>query len=104
MLFRIMIEQKSGGSILLVASTNGHVVLYPQPQVAYGISKAAIIHMTKSLAAEWAVYGIRVNCLSPGYMDTVLNHMAMELTRSRQPGCHVPQWDASGSPRSSWGP
>ncbi len=67
-------EQKSGGSILFVASVSGHLVVYPQPQAAYGMSKAAVIHMTKSLAAEWAVHGIRVNCISPGYMDTILNH------------------------------
>lgn len=67
-------EQKTAGSILFVASVSGHLVVYPQPQAAYGMSKAAVVHMTKSLATEWAVYGIRVNCISPGYMDTVLNH------------------------------
>lgn len=67
-------EQNTGGSILLIASVSGHLVVYPQPQAAYGLSKAGIVHLTKSLAAEWAVHGIRVNCISPGYMNTVLNH------------------------------
>ena len=68
-----MIESKSGGSILFTASISGHVTNYPQPQAAYSVSKAGVIHLTRNLAAEWAVHGIRVNCLSPGYMDTVLN-------------------------------
>lgn len=66
-------KQKSGGSITLIASVSGHKVNFPQPQVAYNVSKAAVIAMKASLAAEWAVHGIRVNSISPGYMDTVLN-------------------------------
>ena len=71
-----MIEQKSGGSILFVASVSGQIVCYPQPLVAYAASKAAIIHISRSLAAEWAVHGIRVNSISPGYMNTVLTQGA----------------------------
>lgn len=51
----------------------GHIVNAPQVHVAYGTSKAAVQHMTRCLAAEWAGYGIRVNSLSPGYMDTRLS-------------------------------
>jgi sorbose reductase len=68
-----MIQDKRGGSILFTASISGHATNYPQPQVAYNASKAATISMTKNLAAEWAIHGIRVNCISPGYMDTILN-------------------------------
>ncbi|KAJ3825500.1 hypothetical protein F5878DRAFT_653680 [Lentinula raphanica] len=68
-----MIAQKSGGSILFTASISGHRVNFPQPQVAYNTSKAAVFQLTRSLAAEWATYGIRVNSVSPGYMDTILN-------------------------------
>ena len=68
-----MIESKTGGSILFTASISAHSTNYPQPQAAYNASKAAVAHLTQNLAAEWAVHGIRVNCISPGYMDTVLN-------------------------------
>jgi sorbose reductase len=60
-------------SITLTASISAHRVNYPQPQAAYNVSKAAVVAMKSSLAAEWAHAGIRVNSISPGYMDTILN-------------------------------
>ncbi|KAH0355483.1 NAD(P)-binding protein, partial [Aureobasidium melanogenum] len=71
-----MQHQGTGGSIVFTASISGHRVNFPQPQAAYNVSKAAVIAMKDSLAAEWARYGIRVNSISPGYMDTVLNEGA----------------------------
>ncbi|KAL1746290.1 hypothetical protein HDZ31DRAFT_62316 [Schizophyllum fasciatum] len=68
-----MLKQETGGSIVFIASISGHSVNFPQPQVAYNTSKAAVLHIKDSLAAEWARYGIRVNSISPGYMDTILN-------------------------------
>jgi NAD(P)-dependent dehydrogenase (short-subunit alcohol dehydrogenase family) len=62
-----------GSSITLVASISAHRVNFPQAQVAYNVSKAAIVSLKSSLAAEWAIHGIRVNSISPGYMDTILN-------------------------------
>lgn len=70
---RHMKESRVGGSILLTASISAHHTNYPQPQSAYNVSKAAIAHLGRNLAAEWAVHGIRVNSISPGYMDTILN-------------------------------
>lgn len=71
---RQMATQKTGGcSITLTASISAHLVNFPQPQVAYNVSKAAVVSLKSSLAAEWAVHGIRVNSISPGYMDTILN-------------------------------
>ena len=60
-------------SITLTASISAHRVNYPQAQAAYNVSKAAVVALKSSLAAEWAVHGIRVNSISPGYMDTILN-------------------------------
>ncbi|KAH8748847.1 hypothetical protein BGZ57DRAFT_776280 [Hyaloscypha finlandica] len=68
-----MVQQGRGGSIIVVASISGHRVNWPQPQVAYNVSKSALLTLKSCLAAEWARYGIRVNSLSPGYMDTILN-------------------------------
>ena len=62
-----------GASIILISSIPAHHVNFPQPQVAYNVSKAGISHMARCLAAEWAVHGIRVNSISPGYMNTALN-------------------------------
>lgn len=61
-----------GGSIVMVGSMSGCIVNDPQPQIAYNMSKAGVIHMVRSLGAEWAKYGIRVNTLSPGYIATPL--------------------------------
>ena len=58
---------------MFTASISGHRVNFPQPQVAYNVSKSALLALKSSLAAEWARYGIRVNSISPGYMDTILN-------------------------------
>lgn len=69
----VMVEQGTGGSIVFTASISGHRVNFPQPQVAYNVSKAALLTLKNCLAAEWARYGIRCNSISPGYMDTILN-------------------------------
>lgn len=64
-----MIEQGQG-SIVNIASMSGLIINRPQPQASYNASKAAVIHLTRSLACEWAPYHIRVNAIAPGYMDT----------------------------------
>ncbi len=60
------------GKIINTASMSGHIVNTPQNQAAYNTSKAGVIHLTRSLAAEWAERGIRVNSISPGYIYTNL--------------------------------
>ncbi|CDO55798.1 hypothetical protein DV113_000204 [Geotrichum candidum] len=65
-------------SIILIASMSGHIINHPQPQTPYNISKAGVIHLAKSLASEWAQYGIRVNSLSPGYILTPLTRAILE--------------------------
>lgn len=62
----------TGGRIINIASTAGLKVL---PQIGvYCMSKAAVIHMTKAMAVEWGKYGINVNAICPGYIDTEINH------------------------------
>lgn len=66
-------QSPPGGTITLIGSISAHRVNFPQPQAAYNVSKAGIVALVKSLAAEWAVDGVRVNSISPGYQDTILN-------------------------------
>ncbi|KAL8817303.1 MAG: hypothetical protein Q9223_003839 [Gallowayella weberi] len=73
-----MIKAPSGGgSIIFISSIAGARVLHPQQQCAYNTSKAAVVQLANSLAAEWAQHGVRVNTISPGYMNTQLNEDAM---------------------------
>jgi len=67
-----MLKQGKGGSIINTASMSAHIVNIPQPQCSYNASKAGVIQLTKSLAVEWALKNIRVNCISPGYIGTEL--------------------------------
>jgi NAD(P)-dependent dehydrogenase (short-subunit alcohol dehydrogenase family) len=61
-----------GGAIVNVGSMSAQIVNRPQWQPAYNASKAGVHHLTKSLAAEWAPLGVRVNAVAPGYVKTEL--------------------------------
>lgn len=67
-----MIANKTPGSIIMISSMSAKIVNRPQNQAAYNASKAAVSHLMKSMATEWAPYKIRVNALCPGYQFTSL--------------------------------
>ena len=68
---RRMVERRSG-VIVNIGSISAMIVNRPQMQPAYNASKAAVHQLTKSLAAEWAPYGVRVNAMAPGYIKTAM--------------------------------
>jgi NAD(P)-dependent dehydrogenase (short-subunit alcohol dehydrogenase family) len=72
-------RQHGGGAIVNVASISGSIVNPGLTQTHYNTSKAAVIHMSKSLAMEWVHDGIRVNAVSPGYTLTEMNQRAAVL-------------------------
>jgi NAD(P)-dependent dehydrogenase (short-subunit alcohol dehydrogenase family) len=86
---RGLIAAGRGGSIINIASITG---LRPGPTVAaYGASKAGLIHLTRSLAMEWARHGIRVNALAPGYIETDLNREFLASDFAQAMRKRVPQ-------------
>jgi NAD(P)-dependent dehydrogenase (short-subunit alcohol dehydrogenase family) len=85
---RVMLGQGSGRIVTVASMSGAHIVNVPQQQVAYNASKGGLVAMTKSLAYEWAPRGVRVNALSPGYVDTPLlgsKHELHELWKAATP-------------------
>ncbi|GBE65829.1 short-chain dehydrogenase [Mycobacterium sp. MFM001] len=69
---KAMVARQRAGSIITTASMSGHIVNTPQQVGHYCASKAAVIHLTKAMAVEFAPHNIRVNSVSPGYIVTEL--------------------------------
>ena len=68
---------KAGGGVIVnVGSMSGDIVNYPQEQACYNTSKAAVHHLTRSLAAEWAPRNVRVNAVAPTYIATEMTKQA----------------------------
>lgn len=88
---RAMLRHRRG-SIVNIASMSGVIVNRGLSQVHYNASKAAVIHMSKSLAMEWVNRGVRVNSISPGYTATPMNtrpemvHQTKEFERQTPMG------------------
>jgi len=72
---RHMLEAKRG-AIVNIGSISGLIVNKSQGQISYNASKAAVHHLTKSLAAEWAARGVRVNAVAPTYINTPMTEFA----------------------------
>jgi NAD(P)-dependent dehydrogenase (short-subunit alcohol dehydrogenase family) len=75
-----------GKSIVFISSISGVVSMYPQQQCAYNCSKGGLTMLAKSMAGDWAKFGIRVNTVSPGYIATEMS------TQAEGAQAWVPEW------------
>ncbi|HEY0121322.1 MAG TPA: SDR family oxidoreductase [Rhizobium sp.] len=74
---RHMLNNPAGGRIINIGSISGQIAPKPQPQCHYNATKAAVHMLTKSLAAEWAQRGVRVNAIAPTYVETDITKRGM---------------------------
>jgi NAD(P)-dependent dehydrogenase (short-subunit alcohol dehydrogenase family) len=84
-----LIADKLNGSIVNIASILGFRV--GGRVVPYAASKAALLHLTRALAFEWARYGIRVNAIAPGHIATDLNREFFETDAGKALIARIPQ-------------
>lgn len=85
---QVMLAAKRG-AIVNTASMSASISNTPQNQAHYNASKAGVLHLTRSLAAEWAPRGIRVNSISPGYTKTALVADLLETPIGKE---MLPKW------------
>ncbi|CAI3945666.1 NAD(P)-dependent dehydrogenase [Commensalibacter communis] len=86
---RLMLKH-GRGSIVNIASMSGVIVNRGLMQAHYNSAKAAVIHMTKSMAVEWAERGVRVNAISPGYTATPMNTRPEMVNQMKQFASETP--------------
>lgn len=91
------------GAIVNIASMSGTIVNRGLLQVHYNSAKAAVQHLTKSLAMEWADRGVRVNSISPGYTATPMNTRPEVADQARQFASDTPM-QRMADPREMAGP
>ncbi|KZF23024.1 NAD(P)-binding protein [Xylona heveae TC161] len=100
-----LMQRKSPGSMVFIGSMSGAIVNVPQPQAPYNAAKAAVRHLASSLAVEWAHAGIRVNCISPGYMLTALTKKILDENPDlRQKWMSLIPQGQMGNPEDLMGP
>lgn len=88
---RRMVEQGSGGAIVNIASVNGILASRSWPETAYTASKGGVVNLTRELANQWALHGIRVNAIAPGYFES---EMTSELFANQR----AVDWVARNTP------
>lgn len=86
----ILMLKHGRGSIVNIASMSGVIVNRGLMQAHYNSAKAAVIHMTKSMAMEWAERGVRVNAISPGYTATPMNTRPEMVDQMKQFASETP--------------
>lgn len=92
-----MIDSNRGGSIINIASTAG---LRSWPGLGvYGISKGAIVHMTRQMAREWAGANIRVNCVAPGLIETDFSRVLIDDETLRSEALKTVSMNRYGIPK-----
>jgi NAD(P)-dependent dehydrogenase (short-subunit alcohol dehydrogenase family) len=86
---RLLIAANRPGAIVNIASVLG--VLTQKGTGAYAASKAALLHLTRAMAAEWARHGIRVNAIAPGYIETDMTGDFLGSERGKRILAGIPQ-------------
>lgn len=82
---RQMIAQGTGGSIINIGSVNSSIVTIGE--TVYAATKAGISKLTENLAREWGPEGIRINCIAPGSIPTLMNKEQYADLRVHQAMC-----------------
>jgi NAD(P)-dependent dehydrogenase (short-subunit alcohol dehydrogenase family) len=91
--------KRGRGSIVTIGSMSGVVVNKPQEQCYYNASKAAVHQLTRSLAAEWASRGVRINAVAPTYIETPLTKFAAETPGMLETWLEMTPMHRMGQPR-----